>query len=248
MKRNLLVIPMLSLFAFNSTCLHAEVKKYNMNTKVFRLSLGASRLVYKPNSSGSAVSVSNPQEYPILVQGNVLNEDKKTAAPFIVTPPISRLDAKQRNKLRIIQTGGAIGGQEKLYWLCVSGIPPKDTDVWAQTPEGRQNPNISTINMEVSTRECVKLFLRPSDIKGSPIDSAQSLQWHKQGNKLTVNNPTPFYMNLFSVTVGGRKISDINYIPPRGSQTFNLPNSAIGPVRWRIITDEGGESHEFLSQ
>lgn len=248
MKRMYFVIPMLSLFALNSTCLHAGVKQFNINKKFFQLSLGASRLVYRSNSSGAAISVVNQQEYPILVQGNVLNEDKKTAAPFIITPPVFRLDAKQRNKLRVIQTGGGVHGREQLYWLCVSGIPPKDTDVWAQTPGAVINSNTANINMEVSTRECIKLFLRPSDIKGSPIDNAEYLQWHKQGNKLTVNNPTPFYMNLYSVIVGEKKLTGINYISPGGTQTFSIPDNATGPVRWRIITDEGGESHEFLSQ
>ncbi|WP_323373108.1 fimbria/pilus periplasmic chaperone [Serratia symbiotica] len=52
------------------------------NTKEFTLKLGTSRVIYHANSSGAMLSVINEQDYPILVQGKVYAEDKKSTPPF----------------------------------------------------------------------------------------------------------------------------------------------------------------------
>lgn len=218
--------------------------------KVFELKLGASRVIYHPDSAGAEVAVTNPQEYPILVQGKVYNEDKKTLAPFIVTPPLFRLEAGQQSRLRIIRTGGSVDGdRETLQWFCVGGVPPKYTDVWAQDKNIRSfTLSQAQLHMEVSAHECIKIMIRPSGVKGSPMDNAKNLEWHRQGKQLKVTNHSSFYMNLASVSVGGKTVPDIDYVAPGASRTFTFPEGATGQVQWKIITDEGGESHEFQSE
>lgn len=41
----------------------------------------------------------------MLVQSEVLAENQKDPAPFVVTPPLFRLDALQSSRLRIVRTG-----------------------------------------------------------------------------------------------------------------------------------------------
>lgn len=218
-------------------------------TKVFELKLDSSRIIYHPDSAGAQVAVTNPQDYPILVQGKVYNEDKKTLAPFIVTPPLSRLEAGQQSRLRIIRTGGsADGNKETLQWLCVGGVPPKNTDVWAQDKNGRSlTPSQVQLHMEVSAHTCIKLLTRPSGVKGSPMDHANELEWHRHGKQLSVTNPSSFYMNLTSVSVGGKPVPDADYVAPGASRTFTLPEGTGEQVQWKIITDIGGESRVFHS-
>lgn len=224
-----------------------EPRTVTSTTKVFEINLGANRLIYHPDSAGAEISVTNPQDYPILIQGKVYNEDKKTAAPFIVTPPLSRLEARQQSRLRIIRTGGSTdNNRETLQWLCVGGIPPKDTDVWAQDNKGRSSaPSAVRLQVAVSAHVCIKMMTRPSSVKGSSMDEAGDLQWHRQGNQLDVTNPSSFYINLSSVSVGGKALRDVDYVAPGASRSFSLPEGASGPVEWKIVTDEGGESHIF---
>lgn len=225
----------------------AQEQKTVTNTKVFQVKLGASRVIYNPDSSGASLSVTNAQDYPILVQGKVFAEDKKTVASFIITPPVSRLDAQQQSRLRIIRTGGQMAGdRETLHWLCVAGIPPKNTDVWAQDENGKPlKPTDITLNLEVSANSCIKLLVRPSGVKGAMMDAASALKWQRQGDKLTVTNPSAFYMNLSSLSVGVMNIPDKDYVAPRSSRSFTLPKGAAGQVQWTVITDEGGESRQF---
>lgn len=218
------------------------------NTKVFQLKLGASRLIYNPDSRGASLTVSNAQDYPILVQGKVYTEDKKAAAPFIITPPLSRLEAGQQSRLRVVRTGGNMAqDRESLYWLCVGGIPPKDTDVWVQDKDGKSSPSAVTLNLQVSAHSCIKLLVRPSAVKGNPANVAGSVAWRHQNGHLVADNPTPFYINLSAVSVGGKSVKGTEYLPPFSSRSFDLPEGASGQVQWRVITDVGGDSRIYQS-
>ncbi|TBN97407.1 chaperone protein AfaB [Salmonella enterica subsp. salamae serovar 13,22:z:-] len=215
-----------------------------VTTKVFSLHLGSSRVIYNPASSGSSLKVINDQDYPMLVQSEVLAEDQKTRAPFVVTPPLFRLDGLQSSRLRIVRTGGDFPeARESLQWLCVQGIPPKDGDKWAEDKNKKADKVLLQSQLSVNT--CIKLFVRPSSLKGHPDDVAGKVIWRKTGNKLEGTNPTPFYMNLAELSVGGKKLDDIHHIPPYSSFKYKIPAGAGGKIQWKVITDYGGKSKQF---
>ncbi|WP_348984485.1 fimbria/pilus periplasmic chaperone [Enterobacter sp. JBIWA008] len=225
----------------------AEEQKINTNTKSFSVKLGATRIVYNPDSSGATLPVINPQDYPILVQTQVYGEDKQSKAPYMVTPPLFRLDGNQQSRVRVVRTGGGFPqDRESLSWVCITGVPPKPEDVWGQDKDGKtQAPKEATLEVQLRINSCIKLFLRPSSIKGDVSDSADKLTWKRDGGHLKVINPTPYYMNLKDVKVGGRKVENLDYIAPRGEKNFSLPAGASGLVQWKVITDYGGDSRDF---
>ena len=154
------------IFAMASSIALASDSNVMQNTKVFKLELGATRIIYHPTELGAQLSVANPQSFPVLVQSRVFQEDRKTQAPFVVTPPLFRLDPNQHNTLRVISTNVPAGEKESLYWLCVTGIPPKNGDAWAE--DKKQGPmHLAQVNMEISTHMCIKLITRPENISGS---------------------------------------------------------------------------------
>ncbi|MEL5558456.1 fimbria/pilus periplasmic chaperone [Serratia ureilytica] len=210
----------------------------------FALKLGATRVIYRPGSAGASLNAINPQDYPMLVKSQVFDEDKKTLAPFIVTPPLFRLDGQQSSRLRIIgsRDGSLPADRETLKWLCVTGVPPKGDDAWAK---GGQKPTHATLNIQVSVSSCIKLLVRPEAVRGGPESVADGLSWRRQGATLKVTNPTPFYLNLKSLTVGGKKVEAMDYVPPFGTRDFALPSGASGQVAWRILTDLGGDSRLY---
>jgi len=204
----------------------------------FRVTLGTTRVIYPEGVAGAQLSVSNPQDRPVLVQSTVTGEDHKTAAPFLVTPPLFRLEANQQSRLRIIRTGGSLPQtRESLYWLCVKALPPSGGSA------GNTGGVSVTVNMAISM--CDKLIFRPSGLKGSPDEAAGALTWARVGNALRVSNPTPFYMNLKAVSVGGKDVGNLTFVPPQGSVTLPLPAGEGGTVKWSVITDQGGDSRRF---
>lgn len=228
----------------------AEQPKVENHTQTFSVKLGATRVIYDPSSSGTTLTVTNPQDYPILVQSQALAENMKDKAPFVVTPPLFRLDGQQQSRLRIVRTGGNFpDDRESIQWLCVKGVPPKADDVWSKDENGKAVANNTvSLNVRISINSCIKLFVRPGSVKGHPSDVAGSLGWQRVGDKIKATNSTPFYINLTSVSVNGAKLKEaLHYVPPFSSYEFALPKgiSGAGKVQWTIINDYGGESKLF---
>lgn len=213
-------------------------------TQMFSLHLGATRVIYNIFSSGETLTIINDYDYPMLVQSEVLLEDQKTPAPFIITPPLFRLDALQSSRLRIVRTGGDFPkDRETLQWICVKGIPPKSDEKWAES--NKNSLNNVTLNVQVSLSTCIKMFVRPSSVKGHPEDVAGEVKWQRVNNKLKGVNPTPFYINLSELRVGGEEISEHHYIAPFSSFEYPIPVSKSSKVQWKIVTDYGGVSEFF---
>lgn len=210
-------------------------------SRMFSVRLGASRLIYDPDSNGATLTVTNPQNYPILIQSQVLAENRKDKAPFVVTPPLMRLDGQQSSRLRIVRTGGTFrNDRETLQWLCVKGIPPKAGDQWAK--KGEKKGSVS-LNLQLSINNCIKLLIRPDGLKKQPDDSDSRLKWQRKGNSLVAVNESPFYINISELNINGYAIHDVKYVSPFSSQEFSLRSAEIPKtVGWKMVNDYGGES------
>ncbi|MBC3250083.1 long polar fimbrial chaperone LpfB [Serratia fonticola] len=199
--------------------------------------VGGTRLIYEGGKKESSLSVSNPDKGPYLIQTWVeTTAGGAEKAPFVVTPPLFRLDGDQKNVLRVVRAGGNLpSDKESLYWMNIKSIPA------ASKAEVR-----NTLQIAVKTR--IKLIYRPEGIKGTPEQVTEKLTWQRSGNNLQVNNPTPFYMNFYEVKVAGKKLSDVTYVAPMSTASFALPTGVSGgPLSWKIINDYGAVSKEQLA-
>ena len=193
------------------------------------------RLIYQGDKKEASLGISNPDNLNYLVQSWVENADNtRDKTPFLITPPLFRLDGKQDNILRVVRTGGNLPtDRESLYWLNIKSIPSTSRE-----------ESSNTLQIAIKTR--IKLIYRPSGIGGKPDDVGDKLRWHKQGNNLVVSNPTPFYMNFQQITVGGKKVNNISWVAPKSDAHFAVPGGIVGTnVSWKIINDYGAVSHAW---
>ncbi|MBJ8899663.1 molecular chaperone [Citrobacter braakii] len=234
----------LGLICFSTSSLASDV---TVTGKQYGVILGSSRIIYPLDSVGTTISVNNPQDYPVLIQSRVFDDNKSSEAPFVVTPPLFRLDAKQRNSLRIVQAGGNFPhDKESLQWLCVKGIPPKDGDIWAGDNNKTNSASGVGVSLQIAIDNCVKMMIRPNELKGDPSQVAKELEWTVNGQKLIADNPTPFYMNLGKITFGGKDIPP-HFVPPKSTWSFELPKGFFDghDVSWQVINDQGGLTQEY---
>lgn len=197
--------------------------------------VGGTRLIYDGARKESSLSVSNPDKVPYLIQSWVeTTTGGAEKAPFMVTPPLFRLDGGQDNVLRVVRAGGNLpADKESLYWMNIKSIPSANKDA-------SQN----TLQIAVKTR--IKLIYRPQGLKGVPEEQTDKLTWRHSGDSLQVTNPTPFYMNFQEVKIAGREVKDVTFVAPMSAATFALPAGVSGDsVSWKIISDYGGigETH-----
>lgn len=195
--------------------------------------IGGTRLVYHGEKKEASLSLSNTDAINYLIQSTV-ETTSGTKAPFLVTPPLFRLNAHQENVLRVVQTeSGLPQDRESLYWLNVKSIP-----------SSARQEGVNTLQIAIRTR--IKLLYRPAAVTGKPDAVADKLSWHKEGNTLIVTNPTPFYMNFQSVAINGKKIEKINYAAPEGDTRFDIPPEVNGnTLSWNILNDYGAPGKEF---
>lgn len=198
------------------------------------VTIGGTRLIYEGSKKEASLNVTNSDVSPYLIQSWAETQNGGAdKAPFIVTPPLFRLDANQQNTLRIVRTGGNLPeDRESLFWLNVKSIPA-----------GVKKESGNTLQIAVKSR--IKLIYRPQSLlKGSPEKENGKLSWTINGNRLTVNNASAYYMNFQEVKVGGREVKEATYVAPMSSTSFPVPAGTAGNITWKLITDYGGTGPE----
>ncbi|WP_249417481.1 molecular chaperone [Klebsiella grimontii] len=157
----------------------------------------------------------------------------------MVTPPLFRLEAKQKNTVRIFPNANIINApkdRESVYYFNVMSIPPTSD---ADTDKNR---------IQLAVRHRMRLIYRPSSLQDLSINQeAKKLEWRKVNNKITVKNTTPFFIYFKSIKINGVELSGfINNIDAFATKEFSLPAGANGSeVEWKIATDNGGTGSAY---
>lgn len=190
--------------------------------------VGGTRVIYEGNKKEAALSIkNNSAASPFLLQSWVDNGDGKTRGPFMVTPPLFRIEPEEDHELRIAKTGSLPEDRESLFYLNIRAIPPS-------SPEA-----VNTLKLVVKTR--IKLFYRPQALVVDAQTAYQQLKFHLADGHLLAENPTPFYMVFDSLKIGATRIQNADMLAPFASQRFALPATETGRVvSWRVINDYGG--------
>lgn len=196
--------------------------------------IGGTRVIYDGGKKEASLSVNNADNVPYLIQSWIdMPNGGAEKAPFVITPPLYRLDQGQKNVMRIVRAGNLAEDKESMFWLNVKSIP---------SAEKKEN----TLQVAVKTR--IKLIYRPEALKSaSPEQEADKLTWQKSGNDIQVTNPTKYYMNFNEVDVNGKKLPEVTYVAPGSSARFALPAGVSGgQVTFKLINDYGGtgETHK----
>jgi P pilus assembly chaperone PapD len=192
--------------------------------------IGGTRVVYDGNKKEASIDVNNPDKTPYLIQSWVETlSGGAEKAPFIITPPLYRLDGGQQNIERVVVTGNLPQDKESLYWLNIKAIPsaPKKDN---------------TLQIAIKTR--IKLIYRPAGLKSQqPQELSHQLTWRRNGNQLQVTNPTSYVINFNEISLGGKKIENVSYVLPGESMNFTLPAGANSTsVNYKVINDYGAVS------
>lgn len=192
------------------------------------LVMGGTRVIYEEGKREASISVTNADNAtPYLVQSWVENYSAtdKNQPPFIVTPPLFRLDPEQKNVLRINFTGATLPmDRESVFWLNVKSIAPTKKD--------------DANKLQVNIKSKFKIFYRPKKLAGDAEEAWQKLTFQPLGSSLLAHNPTPYFISFFSLSVGGEELDEPGMIAPFSNKSW--PAHHTGTVKWRAINDYGG--------
>lgn len=174
------------------------------------VSLGATRLVYPTSEDQVTLKIYNTDNKGnYLIQSWVSDENNKKVKDFIITPPLFVIKAGSDNILKVVFSGDKSTlpkDREKILFLNAKVIPSLS----------EQEQKIDNALL-ISTTTKIKLFIRPDSIKEDSFESYKKLKCSYEAGKIKVTNDSPFYMNLVSLSVNRKEISDAETISPMSS-------------------------------
>jgi len=212
--------------------------------------IGATRIIYDAAGGEQTVRLTNKGESPSLVQtwldtGAEQAERATLEVPFVVSPPMSRVDPGKSQTLRIIHSGEPMPqDRESVFWLNVLDVPAR--------PAAANGENY----LQFSFRSRIKLFFRPAGLAGTAAQAPAQLTWQLATKDsqpiLQVSNPTPYHVSFAAVELatGGQTLAvqDPGMLAPFETRALALPRAATASagtrVRYQFINDYGGVSKD----
>ncbi|WP_454724647.1 MULTISPECIES: fimbrial biogenesis chaperone [Cupriavidus] len=207
------------------------------------LSVVGTRFVYPESARELTVRVGNAGDGPILVQawldrGDPDADPARLSVPFVLAPPMFRLDAGHKSVLRLRHTGEPLPrDRESVFWLNFLEVPA--------LPEDSRNL------LRLSYRSRMKLLYRPAGLPGSADEAISRVTWRLGGASasgeavLEADNPTPYHVSFAQMTVtrGAAAVAlDGPTLAPLGVTRIALPGlkgAGEAQVRYEVAKDSG---------
>jgi len=212
--------------------------------------VGATRVIFPAQDGEVTVRLTNDNAKPALVEawmdrGNLKSTPDTVDAPFLITPPLFRMEAHKDQSLRILAASPTLpADRESIFWLNVLEIPPKPTT--AET--------LGKNTLQFAIRSRLKFFYRPDHLTGDPLKAPAQLTWKMVatdgGFALEVKNPTPYYITIseLSLDSGGKHYeADNGMVDPMGSLRLSVKGLTTAPsagthVAFDTINDYGASA------
>lgn len=213
------------------------------------LSFYVLRVIYPESAKkGVTLTINNKSDAPYLVQSRIIPVDARTGnidlsyreqpkMPFIITPPLARAEATGELTLRIRRNGEPLpADRESVFFISMKAIPA-NTEALHREGAGR---------IAVTVVSNMKLFYRPEGLTSRAVaDAAPRLRFHREGNTLVAENPTPYWLTFSRLSVGSTSLDKPALrlmVPPLGQQRYTFPPGIHGNVSWTLIDEDGWDT------
>ncbi len=210
--------------------------------------IAGTRVVFPAANGEVTVRLNNNGSAPALVEAWIDNGDPDSTpdtahVPFLITPPLARMNPGKGQSLRIVYTGQPLPeDRESLFWLNVLEIPPK--------PVAKPGEEQNTLQFAVRSR--LKLFFRPANLAVEARTAPQQITWSVvadgAGFALQADNPTPYHITFSQVSLLVDKTTytlDSGMVAPMASLRLPIRNLGHAPaagsaIEYTTVNDFGG--------
>lgn len=211
------------------------------------ITINATRVVYPADQREVSLSMINDGKEARLIQawidsGDASERADTSKAPFLVTPPMARVDPGKGQTLRIKFNGASQPPQDRetVFWFNVLEIPPKP----------KADSDAAQNYMQLAVRSRMKLFYRPKGLPGSPDTAPDEVSWRlvAAGKDFSVEctNTTAYNVSFSDVSFKGvpeqPSVSKGGMCPAKGKGTFPVNGSPTAEQKLivTVINDYGG--------
>ncbi|QXD01098.1 molecular chaperone [Klebsiella sp. PL-2018] len=186
------------------------------------------RVIINEKMRDTSFTIYNEGLKPVLLQlwteeDNIFDRPEELITPFIILPPIFRLEGKTSRAVRVQFTGDQHtlpDDRESLFWLNSLEVPPS---VGGKSDKGA---------LQIAFRTRLKLFWRPTTLAAITLEESikeLSFSLSDCGGKrcLLVQNNSPLHVTLLDITLSDgtelKQIPDDGLWAPLSAKTIFLP-------------------------
>lgn len=189
------------------------------------IALGSTRVIYPQGSKQVSLPVINSSDSNVfLIQSWISNADGSRTSDFIMTPPLFVIQPKKENLLRIMYVGPSLPtDRESVFYLNSKAIPSVDK-AW-----------LASNSLQIATQSVIKVFIRPKNLPVLSTDAPGLLRCHSQNGRITITNPSPYYVSLVEIHAGSQKLPN-TMVAPKGELTLK---SAESQLSFQTVNDFG---------
>lgn len=193
---------------------------FSMHSFANNIIVNGTRFIYPGNEKEITVQLNNTADRPAIAQawldtGDASETPDTIKTPFQITPPISRVEAKggQTLRIKLMDKGSIPQDRESLWWLNILDIPP--------VAKGKEGDNQNVLQLAIRSR--FKFFYRPTGL-GSRELAPEQLVIKSSGKNIIIDNPTPYYITVTKISTDGK--SGLNektvLLEPKSQTTVEL--------------------------
>jgi chaperone protein EcpD len=215
--------------------------------------IAGTRIIFSSEEKEVTIKLNNEGKVPSLVQvwldkGNRDTVPGDVKVPFVLTPPLFRLDPNKGQTLRMLYTKEPLpADRESIFWLNVLEIPPK----------GASDKDEESNLIQMAFRTRIKVFYRPAafDTQAQLEAAYSALTWAIKpddhgGYLVEANNPTPYFMTVTKVSVSAQQrhaeVDQGDMIAPFQKKQFHIKDKQglpSGPYTctFSLLNDYGSE-------
>lgn len=225
------------------------------------VTMTGNRIIYPSNLNSVDVKLSNKDALPYVIQcwfdsGDEQSTPQTGKAPFLVTPPMFKINPQTGQVARVMFTGDRKSlpqDRESVFYFNFLQIPPAQSEA-----EAKKNNQLLIL-----LKSRVKIFYRPVQLARpqdhvKKIDVSIRKRENVSGYEVTLNNNNPWYASVADVVLvqNDHKTNAgiSNMIAPFGQQKWNFTKENLNinqPIKviLSMVNDQGAiVSHEYSVQ
>ena len=194
--------------------------------------LETTRVVYnETNNNEGFVAFNDDKNTNYLLQSWVEDLNGKLTQDFVITPPLIKLMAQQKNTLQVTKNTTLPNDIESMYWINVKFVAPS-------------NENLENV-LRYSLTNRIKLIYRPQSLKDVNIEKEiKELKWNAKNNSLVVSNNSPYFVNIGKLIIDGKEIEKIpSFLSPKSETAISVNKTLSGKEKIKLFyIDDFGKS------
>lgn len=194
--------------------------------------LETTRVIYnESNNNEGFVAFNSDKNTNYLLQSWVEDLNGKLTQDFVITPPLIKLMAQQKNTLQVTKNTTLPNDIESMYWINVKFVAPS-------------NENLENV-LRYSMTNRIKLIYRPQSLRDVNIEKEiKELRWSVKNTSLVVSNSSPYFINIGKLIVDGNEIEKIpSFLSPKSETTINVNKTLSGKEKIKLFyIDDFGKS------